>query len=159
MREGTHVFDGAKVRGGRDRSGRVRSGRIRGGQARGGRLVARLLAMSLAVGALTLGAPGTQQADAFSACTGRPAKTVSFTGGELRIYRSRHYACAIALAKAPGLRRYMSVQLQPRGGRAAVDAGRFTRQAGPVTVHALNRCVRATGNVGGRTASTGWILC
>lgn len=142
MREGTHVFDGAKVRSGLS-----------------GRLVARVLAVSLAAGALTLGAPGTQEADAVSVCTGRPAKTVSFATGELRVYRTRHYACAMAVAKNPGARRYMSVQLQPRGGNAAVDQGRFTRQAGPVTVHALNRCVRATGNVGGRTASTGWILC
>ncbi|XCW06613.1 hypothetical protein ABZO31_11485 [Streptomyces sp. HUAS MG47] len=118
-----------------------------------------MLAVCLAAGALTVAAPGTGQADAASVCTGRPAKTVAFATGELRLYRTRHYACAIAVAKAPGARRYMSVQLQPRGGRAAVDEGRFTRQAGPVTVHALNRCVRATGNVGGATVSTGWILC
>jgi hypothetical protein len=35
----------------------------------------------------------------------------------------------------------------------------FTRQAGPVTVHALNRCVRATGSVSGTSRSTRWILC
>ncbi|MFG2332114.1 hypothetical protein ACGFMM_21105 [Streptomyces sp. NPDC048604] len=121
--------------------------------------MARLLAVSLAAGALTVAAPGTSQAAAASVCTGRPAKTVSFSTGELRLYRTRHYACAVAVAKSPGARRFMSVQLQPRGGRAAVDEGRFTRQAGPVTVHALNRCVRATGNVGGVTATTGWVLC
>ncbi|WP_418957171.1 hypothetical protein [Streptomyces tritici] len=118
-----------------------------------------MLAVSLAAGALTIAAPGAPRADAASVCTGRPAKTVSFATGELRVYRTRHYACAMAVSKSPGQLRYMSVSLQPRGGRAAMDAGRFTRQAGPVTVHALNRCVRATGNVGGRIASTGWILC
>ncbi|WP_411977161.1 hypothetical protein [Streptomyces solicathayae] len=124
-------------------------------------MVARVLAVSLAAGALTLGVgvPGAQQADAASVCSGRPAKTVTFATGELRVYRTRHYACAMAVAKNPGPRRAMSVQLQPRGGHAAVDSGQFTRQAGPVTVHALNRCVRATGTVAGRSGSTGWILC
>lgn len=53
----------------------------------------------------------------------------------------------------------MRVSLQPRGGGAAVDSGNFTKLAGPVTVHALNRCVRASGSVAGVSASTGWILC
>ncbi|EDY64481.2 secreted protein, partial [Streptomyces pristinaespiralis ATCC 25486] len=79
--------------------------------------------------------------------------------GELRVYERGDYACAVTLAKRPGARRSMSVSLQPRGGRAATDSGRFTRQAGPVTVHALNRCVRATGSVSGTSRSTGWILC
>nr|WP_254705898.1 hypothetical protein [Streptomyces vilmorinianum] len=103
--------------------------------------------------------PGTATADAASLCSGRPSKTVSFATGELRLYRSRQYVCALTVAKTPGPRRPMSVSLQPRGGRPAVDSGPFTRQAGPVTVHALNRCVRASGSVAGRNVSTGWILC
>lgn len=129
------------------------------GTARGTRLLGHLLAVLLAVGALTLAAPGTASASAASLCSGRPAKTVGFPTGELRLYRSRQYVCALAVAKSPGPRRAMSVSLQPRGGRPAVDRGNFTRQAGPVTVHALNRCVRATGSVGDRSASTGWVLC
>ncbi|MFD7227964.1 hypothetical protein [Streptomyces sp. NPDC059881] len=111
------------------------------------------------VGAVSLTGPGVQSAEAMSACAGRPVKTVGFATGELRVYKQRQYACAMTVAKNPGTRRAMSVSLQPRGGRAAVDKGDFTRQAGPVTVHALNRCVRVSGAVAGKSASTGWILC
>ncbi|MET9437368.1 hypothetical protein [Streptomyces sp. NPDC006551] len=129
------------------------------GRAHGTRLLAHLLTLLLAAGALTLAGPGTASAAAASLCAGRPTKTIPFATGELRLYKSRQYVCALTVAKSPGVRRPMSVSLQPRGGRAAVDSGRFTRQAGPVTVHALNRCVRASGSVAGRSGSTGWILC
>ncbi|MCP9945771.1 hypothetical protein LUX12_14765 [Streptomyces somaliensis] len=92
-------------------------------------------------------------------CPGRLAKSVRFATGELRVYKNRQYACALTVAKTPGTRRSMAVTLQSRGGRAVTDAGRFTHRAGPVTVHALNRCVRATGSVSGRGGVTGWILC
>lgn len=104
---------------------------------------------------LALGAP----AQAAGACSGRPAKTVAFAKGELRVYKSRAYVCAVTVAKRPGARRAMSVKLQARGGRPVVDKGRFTTRAGPVTVYALHRCVRASGSVAGSSASTGWILC
>ncbi|WP_443056438.1 hypothetical protein [Streptomyces sp. MUM 178J] len=121
----------------------------------------RLGAVVVAVAVLTLVNSGAHpaQARAAATCTGRLAKTVTFSTGELRIYKGRHYACAMTLAKKPGKRRSMRVSLQPRGGRAVVDAGWFTRYAGPITVHALNRCVRASGSVSGVTRSTGWILC
>ncbi|WP_329037460.1 hypothetical protein OHT61_11390 [Streptomyces sp. NBC_00178] len=108
---------------------------------------------------LALGPAGTAQADAASGCSGRLARTAKFATGSLRVYESRSYACAVAVAGKPGARRTMRVSLQPRGGRAVVDAGRFTTMAGPVTVHALNRCVRASGSVAGSSVSTGWILC
>ncbi|MFI1013187.1 hypothetical protein [Streptomyces sp. NPDC020965] len=98
-------------------------------------------------------------AQATAACSGRPVRTVRFATGELRVYKNSRYACAVTLANRPGARRAMSVSLQPRGGRAVVESGRFTRQAGPVTVHALSRCVRASGKVSGVGGSTGWILC
>lgn len=121
---------------------------------------ARLTALSLvAVVALVLGGAGSGNADAVSACTGRPGKVVKFAAGELRVYKSRSYACALAVARKPGPRRRMSVQIQPRGGSPVVDSGRYTRQAGPVTVHALNRCVRASATLSGKSVSTGWILC
>ncbi|WP_374214515.1 hypothetical protein [Streptomyces sp. Je 1-79] len=129
------------------------------GKGRGTRLLGYLTAVLLTVGALSLAGPGVARADAASLCTGRATKTVSFATGELRLYRSRQYVCAVTVAKRPGARRAMSVSLQPRGGRPVVDSGNFTRQAGPVTVHALNRCVRATGSVAGRSGSTGWVLC
>ncbi|MGW5420746.1 hypothetical protein [Streptomyces sp. NPDC003943] len=118
-----------------------------------------VLALVLAAGALVLAGPGTGSAGAASACVGRPTRTVAFGTGELRLYRTRSYVCALAVAKRTGPPRPMSVSLQPRGGRAAVNAGRFRRQAGPVTVYALNRCVRAAATVDGRTTATGWILC
>lgn len=118
----------------------------------------RLLVLSLLAGLVPLlGAPATAQAA--TACTGRPAKTVGFSTGELRVYKSRAHVCAVTVAKKPGKRRTMSVTLQARGGRAVSDKGSYTKRAGPVTVNALNRCVRATGAIGGKTASTGWILC
>jgi len=116
-------------------------------------------AVLMAVATLTVAGPGAQRADAAAPCAGRHVKTVKFSTGELRVYKSRNYACAVTLAKRPGAKRAISISLQPRGGRAAVDKGRFTRQAGPVTVHALHRCVRATGAVSGVSRSTGWILC
>ncbi|MGY3336487.1 hypothetical protein ACVW0K_002586 [Streptomyces filamentosus] len=121
--------------------------------------VAYALVLALAAGLLVLAGPGTGGAGAVSVCQGRPTRTVSFATGELRLYRTRHYACALVLAKRPGAPRPMKVTLQPRGGRAAVVGGRWGRQAGPVTVHALNRCVRASATVSGRSVSTGWILC
>ncbi|MET7753870.1 hypothetical protein ABZT27_04045 [Streptomyces sp. NPDC005389] len=132
---------------------------------RGPRLLARVLAPLLAALVLVLTpatlVPGAAAgaAEAVSVCQGRPTRTITFATGELRLYRTRHYACAVTVAKRPGARRPMVVSLQPRGGRPAVRAGRFDRQAGPVTVHALNRCVRASGSVAGRGTSTGWILC
>lgn len=144
-----------------DRSAELRGpqGQERAGGTAGVRpLLARLLVLPLLAGlGLVLGTPAT--AGAAAGCSGRPAKTVAFATGELRIYKSRAHTCAVTVAKKPGKRRVMSVTLQPRGGRAVSDRGSYTRMAGPVTVNALNRCVRGTGSVAGKSASTGWILC
>ncbi|MFF5634970.1 hypothetical protein [Streptomyces sp. NPDC012825] len=130
---------------------------------RGRRAFARVLVPLLAALALFLlplpGGPGAGTAEAVSVCQGRPTRTLAFPTGELRLYRTRQYVCAVTVARVPGARRAMSVSLQPRGGRPAVRTGRFDRQAGPLTVHALNRCVRAAGSVAGKGTSTGWILC
>ncbi|MEU8619348.1 hypothetical protein [Streptomyces sp. NPDC048623] len=128
-------------------------------QSAGRRVAAYLLTLVTAAGLFVLAGPPAGSAEAVSVCAGRPARTVGFATGELRIYRTRQYACAVAVAKRPGPLRPMSVSVQPRGGRAAVDSGRFGRQAGPVTVHALNRCVRVSATIDGRSVSTGWILC
>ncbi|MFE7467392.1 hypothetical protein ACFU6R_25260 [Streptomyces sp. NPDC057499] len=117
-----------------------------------------VLSVAAALG-LVLGGPAVGPAGAVSVCAGRPAKTVSFGTGELRVYKSRAYACALAVAKKSGPRRTMSVTIQARGGQPVTDRGRYTKQAGPVTVHALNRCVRVTGTISGKSGSTGWILC
>lgn len=117
------------------------------------------LAVFLATGSLIVLGPGTGSADAAAACGGRQVKTVPFATGELRVYKTHGYACAVTVAKSPGARRQMAVTLQARGGVPVSDSGQFTQQAGPVTVHAINRCVRAAGSVAGSGASTGWILC
>lgn len=135
-------------------------GRGGGGSARTRRmLVCSVVLPLVAALGLVLGGPSAGRADAASVCAGRPAKTVSFKTGELRVYKNRSYACAIAVAKKSGPRRAMSVTLQARGGSPVVDRGRYTKQAGPVTVHALNRCVRASATISGKSGSTGWILC
>ncbi|MET9722892.1 hypothetical protein [Streptomyces zaomyceticus] len=133
----------------------------RRGRRRPARVLAPLLAalVLLLTPATLVPGLGAATAEAASVCQGRPTRTIPFATGELRLYKTRHYACAVTVAKRPGARRAMSVSLQPRGARPAVRAGRFDRQAGPVTVHALNRCVRAAGSVSGRGTTTGWILC
>ncbi|MDX3849229.1 hypothetical protein [Streptomyces sp. AK02-01A] len=124
-----------------------------------GRLLSHCLAVLIAAVALVLTGPGAPAAEAASVCSGRPRETLSFAAGELRIYKARHYVCALTVAKDPGARRAMSVRLQPRGGHPVGGGGSFAHRAGPVTVHALNRCVRATGAILGEQRSTGWILC
>ncbi|MGW6457763.1 hypothetical protein ACWF94_17930 [Streptomyces sp. NPDC055078] len=115
----------------------------------------------MAVAGLTVAGPGIHSAEAATSvtCSGRPLKTLRFATGELRVYKSHRRACAVTVAKRPGARRWMSVSLQPRGGRPVVKKGFVKRKAGPVSVHALNRCVRASGKVAGVGRSTGWILC
>ncbi|TXS55272.1 hypothetical protein [Streptomyces sp. t39] len=129
------------------------------GGARPARSLRRAVAVLTATAALLLAGPGLESAAAAAPCAGRLAKSISFSSGELRVYRSDRQVCAVTLARNPGIRRTMSVSLQARGGRAEVDEGRFSRQAGPVTVAPRGRCVRATGTVSGISRSTGWILC
>jgi hypothetical protein len=130
----------------------------RSGKGAPPRCLAALTAV-VALAALVLAGPAAPRAEALSVCSGQPRKTVSFATGELRVYKARGYACALTVAKDPGARRAMRVSLQARGGSPLVDSGDFTRHAGPVTVHALNRCVRVSGAVSGTSGSTGWILC
>ncbi|TRV81399.1 hypothetical protein FKN01_02740 [Streptomyces sp. 130] len=132
-------------------------GHVRGAR-RGRRRHAVALALTTAL-ALVTGGAVAGSADAASVCAGRPKKTVKFATGEVRVYKSRAYACVTAVAAGPGKRRPMAVTIQPRGGLPVTDSGRYTRRAGPVTVHALNRCVRVSGKVDGKGARTGWILC
>lgn len=113
-------------------------------------------ALWLCVGGLFAGPP-VQAAS--GGCTGRLARTVPFDTGELRVYKSRTRACAMAVARTAGERRRIAVSIQPRGGAPVRDAGRFTRHAGPVTVGAISRCVYVKGSVGGGSADSGWILC
>jgi hypothetical protein len=116
------------------------------------------VAVLTVAGLLALAAPGTAQAAA-STCSGRQVKTFPFATGSVQIYKRDGYVCALTLAKNPGPKRKMSVTVQARGNRPVTDKGRYTRHAGPVTVHAGRRCVRVAGSVGSQSVSSGWILC
>ncbi|WP_425833459.1 hypothetical protein [Streptomyces fractus] len=96
---------------------------------------------------------------ASSLCGGHKARTLRFETGRTVLYKNNGYVCAVTYAKRAGARRTMSASVQARGNRAVVDKGRYTRHAGPVTVHAGHRCVRVKGSVGTKSVHTGWILC
>ncbi|MFE9254695.1 hypothetical protein [Streptomyces sp. NPDC006879] len=102
---------------------------------------------------------GGTPAQAASACAGRVVKTLPFATGKVRVHRTRTHVCAVTLPRRPGRRQYMEVSIQPRGGVPVRDAGRYFRLAGPVTVHAVSRCVLVKGKVGTGSVSSGWILC
>ena len=123
--------------------------------------IRRRLALGAAVltasGALALAVPGTAQAA--SSCSGREVRTLPFSTGTVRVYKSGGYVCAITVPKHPGPKRSMSVTVQARGNRPVTDAGKYSYLAGPVTVHAGHRCVRIKGAVQAGSVSTGWILC
>ncbi|WP_030669830.1 hypothetical protein [Streptomyces cellulosae] len=123
------------------------------------RRLALALALVTASGLLALLAPASAQAADASSCAGRKVRTLSFTTGSVQIYKRRGFVCAVTLAKNPGPKRHMMVSVQARGLRPVVDDGRYTRRAGPVTVHAGHRCVRVKGQVSGGSVATGWILC
>ncbi len=75
------------------------------------------------------------------------------------VHKRGGYVCAYTTPKKAGTKRFMSVGVQPRGGRPVVDEGRFSRLAGPVTVYAGQRCVWVRGKVSRAAVSSGWILC
>ncbi|WP_171113939.1 MULTISPECIES: hypothetical protein [Streptomyces] len=124
--------------------------------------IRRRMALGVAVltasGLLALAAPADAHAAA-SNCAGRKVRTLSFATGVVQVYKRGGYVCAVTLAKNPGPKRSMSVSVQARGSRPVVDKGRYGYRAGPVTVHAGQRCVWVKGSVGRRSVSSGWILC
>jgi len=121
------------------------------------RRVALGLAVLAASGALALAAPGSAQAATY--CPGHEAATLPFSTGTVHVFKSDGYVCAYTLPKNSGGKRSMSVSVQARGNRPVVDKGRYSRRAGPVTVHAGHRCVWIKGSVGSGSVSSGWILC
>ncbi|MFD5539275.1 hypothetical protein ACFWIJ_15970 [Streptomyces sp. NPDC127079] len=110
-------------------------------------------------GALALVAPAQAEAVTAGNCAGREVRTLPFATGTVHVYRQGGYVCAVTLSKDPGTERTMSVSVQARGNRPVVDKGRYTRRAGPVTVHAGHRCVWVKGAVADGSVSSGWILC
>ncbi|MFD3803354.1 hypothetical protein ACFWSF_06475 [Streptomyces sp. NPDC058611] len=141
------------------RAGTVQAGTVQAWQARTGG-AGPAPAGEAQFGAAQSGAVRAGKVRAASeGCGGRLARTLAFSTGEVRIYKSRTQACAMAVARVPGERRPMEVSIQPRGGAPVRDAGRFTRYAGPVTVGAISRCVYVRGSVGAGSVDSGWILC
>ncbi|MFE2046461.1 hypothetical protein ACFXAZ_37235 [Streptomyces sp. NPDC059477] len=109
---------------------------------------------------LGLAAPGEAGAAASgSGCAGRKVRTLSFSTGSVQVFKRGGYVCAATLPRTVGGRKAMSVSVQARGNRPVTDTGRYIRRAGPVTVHAGQRCVRVRGSVGAGSISSGWILC
>lgn len=130
------------------------------GRSRRGRwsVCAGVITVALWLGAA--GLLGAQPAQAATGgCAGSLVRTLPFSTGEVRVYKTRNRVCAVAVARVPGARRHMSVSVQPRGGYPVRDTGQFTRYAGPVTAHAINRCVYVKGGVGAGSVDSGWILC
>ncbi|MFF9491646.1 hypothetical protein [Streptomyces flaveolus] len=129
---------------------------------RGGAGIRRWLAAGAAVlttaGLLAVAAPHEAQA-ATAPCGGRKVRTLPFATGSVHVYKRGGYVCAVTVPRRTGTERQMSVSVQARGGRPVVDAGRFTYRAGPVTVHAGQRCVWVRGGVDRGAVSSGWILC
>lgn len=125
--------------------------------------IRRRLAMGAAVLAgsigLALAVPGTASAAVDGSCAGREVRTLPFSTGTVHVFKRNGYVCAVTIARNPGVKRVMSVSVQARGNRPVVDKGRYMHRAGPVTVHAGQRCVWVKGTVSGDSVSSGWILC
>ena len=115
------------------------------------------LAVLTASGLLAVASPGHAEAADF--CSGRVVRTLSFSTGSVQVYKRDAYVCAVTVARSVSGRKTMSVSVQARGSRPAVDIGQYVYRAGPVTVHAGHRCVWIRGSVGSGSASSGWILC
>ncbi|MEU1402230.1 hypothetical protein ABZ471_07665 [Streptomyces sp. NPDC005728] len=128
------------------------SGAIRRRVVLGAAVLAASLGFALAV-------PGTAQAAGDRSCGGREVRTLPFSTGTVHVYKRSGYVCAVTVPRDPGVKRVMSVSLQARGNRPVVDKGRYKYHAGPVTVHAGQRCVWVRGSVGRDSVSSGWILC
>ncbi|MEU9961528.1 hypothetical protein [Streptomyces sp. NPDC050982] len=116
-------------------------------------------ALVTASGLLALAGPGVGDASAASPCSGRKVRTVTFSTGYVQVYKKRGYVCAVTRPKKVGARKYMLVSVRAWGNQAVPNEGMFKKYAGPVRVHAGNRCVWIKGTVGSGSVSTGWILC
>ncbi|KMS71422.1 hypothetical protein ACM01_27065 [Streptomyces viridochromogenes] len=117
------------------------------------------LAVLTASGLLAVAAPTAAQAAAPTRCEGRKVKTYPFSTGTLYVYKKRGHVCAIVLPERPGRQQTMKVSVQAFRANPVIDEGQYTRRAGPVTVHAGQRCVWVKGRVGSGSVSKGWILC
>nr|WP_095046712.1 hypothetical protein [Streptomyces sp. WM6386] len=120
------------------------------------RRVAVGLAVLTASGLLAVAAPA--EAVAATHCEGRKIRTYTFSTGHVKVYRHGTSLCAVTVPKRVGSPRTMMVSLQVRGFEAVVDAGVYTKRAGPVKSYVGGRKVWIKGRVGSGSYSTGgWI--
>ncbi|MFE0252553.1 hypothetical protein [Streptomyces sp. NPDC059010] len=118
------------------------------------------LALLTASGVLAVAAPTEAQAQtAPTGCAGRKVRTYPFSTGTLYVYKKRGHVCAIVKPKSSGRAQWMMVSVQAYRANRVEDEGKYTSWAGPVTVHAGQRCVWVKGKVGSGSVSKGWILC
>ncbi|MGW0733655.1 hypothetical protein [Streptomyces sp. NPDC002851] len=131
----------------------------RGGRARRSAALTCVATLVAAV-LLALVGPGVGVSHAASSsCEGHKIRTFRFKAGEVRLYRSSGWVCAITVAKKPGKLQVMSVTVKPRGHRAVTRTGLSTKRTQPLTVYAGHRCVKVAGSVGGSSYASRWILC
>lgn len=114
-------------------------------------------AVLTAAGLLTVAAP--QDARAAAYCPGRKVGTLQFATGSVLVHRRGGYVCAVTVPGGPGVPQRSWVSVRVRGGRPVVDEGRHAHRAGPVTVHAGQRCVWVKGGAGGRATGPDRALC
>ncbi|MCX5048355.1 hypothetical protein [Streptomyces sp. NBC_00474] len=120
------------------------------------RRLATLLTVLAASGLLAVAAPGQAQAAAQS-CSGHKIRTLAFSTGSVKLYRSGNYLCALTVPKGAAAKRPMMVSMQVRGFEPIVDKGQFTSHAGPVRAYVGHRKVWIKGSVGrGSYDSGGW---
>ncbi|WP_435216842.1 hypothetical protein [Streptomyces sp. bgisy034] len=117
------------------------------------------LALLTASGVLAVAVPAQAHAAAPTRCEGRKVKTYPFSTGTLYVYKRGGHVCVITLPKNPGRSQWMKASVQAYRAHPVADEGRRSRRAGPVTVHAGQRCVWVKGRVGRGSVSKGWILC
>ncbi|EGX59975.1 secreted protein [Streptomyces zinciresistens K42] len=120
---------------------------------------AAVLALLTVAALLVLAAPAQARAAEATRCEGRKVRTYPFATGTLYVYRQRGYVCAVTVPRHPGAGQRMKVSVQAYRAKPVRDQGVYSRRAGPVTVHAGQRCVWVRGQVGGGSVSKGWILC
>lgn len=114
-------------------------------------------AVLTAAGLLTLAGPGTGDASAAALCSGRKARTFTFSTGFVEVYRKRGYVCAVTRPKTVGARKHMMVNVRAWAMHPVVNEGEFKKYAGPVRVHVGNRRVWIKGAVGSGSVSMGWM--
>ncbi|SDK97172.1 hypothetical protein SAMN05421806_11559 [Streptomyces indicus] len=123
------------------------------GAIRKARAVLVLLALALV---LTLAGPFSGDAHAASRCTGRKVADLRFSTGNVQVYRSGGYLCAMTYAKHRGPLRPMAVSIQARGSRPVVKSGLHRASVGPVRTHVGHRKVWIKGAVGRGKVSKAW---